>query len=278
QVLQNEVHPLAGIHLEQGLGAVIGQFQRGAGAQQQLAVLIQHPATVGLRFALRSAGTVAEARYQLHAHGHAAVQSFNAADDDRAVAHRHVIGQAHPAAVAVEFGTQYQGVGFVMALYVARLMFRRGLPEAMLFVAEQPAEAGGSVEAGWAEPVDTAIAASQRGAAQVADKGVVLDGLAHQLLRCRGVSASSSSTAWQQATPPPQRPERLCAWSPRAASCGLWLRCRSVHGCPCPAPPAGTGYPAAAATPAGRPAGLRSRRSPAHGRRWSGQTCRSRWS
>src|SRR5690606_13057627 len=222
--------------------------------------------TVGVRFALRSAGTVAEARYQLHAHGHAAFQSFNAADDDRAVAHRHVIGQAHPAAVTLEFGTQYQGVGFVMASYFARLMFRRDLPEAMLFRAEQLAEAGGGVETGRAEPVDTAVAPDQRGTAQIADQCIVLDGLAHQLLHCRGVNASSSSVASQQAGSPPQRPERLCAWWPRAASCGPWLRCRSVRGCPCPAPPAGTGYPAAATTPAGRPAGLHSHRSPVHDR------------
>src|SRR5690554_2545683 len=124
---------------------------------------------------------------------------------------RHEVGHAHPAAIDFELGAQHQGILLVMALHLVWRLFGGDLPEAMLLGAQQLGETGGGVEAWWAEPVDTAVAPDQGGAAQIAKQSIVLDGLGHGRLPA-GVGIQrffSSNSASGNSTAPAMTPVTL---------------------------------------------------------------------
>src|SRR5690606_5935305 len=83
---------------------------------------------------------------------------------------------------AMKFSAQHQGVLLVMAFDFMGCRLWSQLPETVFVGTEQTSEAGGGIKTGRAEPVDAAIAADQRCAAQIANQCIILDGLSHRRL------------------------------------------------------------------------------------------------
>ena len=125
----------------------------------------------------RNHTAVAEAQHELHAHRHPATQPRHDAHDIRAlVPRRHEVGDADRAGGRLELRFQDQRAVAIPSRCPAHRPRGRQQPATLLRRAQQRAEARGVVEARHAEPVDRAVAAHERGGAQIADRRVVLDG------------------------------------------------------------------------------------------------------
>ncbi|GJE46333.1 hypothetical protein AEGHOMDF_5536 [Methylobacterium soli] len=133
---------------------------------------------------------VVEAQRQIHPHGDPPVHTLDEADQVRAVADRHVVGDQDFALPGRVAGLEDEGAVAVASAGLDVLRHGRETPEAVLWRAEQRGEAGGGVEVRKAQPVDAALPADQRGRVAIADERVILDPGRHRDLRCSGPTSA----------------------------------------------------------------------------------------
>ncbi len=177
---EHEADPFAGRHGELGEpggvverhGDVGGEPGRvGPGDGGDLPVLAADP---------RLDAAVAEAQPHHGAHGDAAADAFDDADDvGDVVARGHGVEDADGALGGLPLGLEDERVAAVAPPRAGAARGGGQEPRAVLLVAEEGGEARGRVESGQAQPVDGTVGAHQCRGVQVAEHSVVFDPQSH---------------------------------------------------------------------------------------------------